>query len=194
MPLPGTSATASASSSTVILVSVLRNAVISVISTLVLLVESIAAPVVVWSVPPFFTVISALSTVPMASLKVRTTFVRSPEAFALDSVGLTPSTLWLAEAARPEWSVFTCCPRGPRICFPSKNRESLPTSTPSLSSRLSYTVRVHTRSFVGAVPTSQPGFNSSVPMLIEMNGSAPVPLTVMFLSNVNVTTMSSPMM
>ena len=102
MPLPGTSLTASAASSTVILVSVLRNAVISVISTLVLLVESIAAPVVGWSVPPFFTVILVLSTVPMASLKVRTTFVRSPEAFALDSVGFTPSILWLASTGRAE--------------------------------------------------------------------------------------------
>ena len=82
MPLPGMSVTASAASSTAILVSVPNKAVISVISTLVLLVEPIAAPVVVWVVPPFFTVILVLSTVPMASLKVRTTLVKSLEASA----------------------------------------------------------------------------------------------------------------
>ena len=57
----------------------------------------------VWSVPPFFTVILVLSTVPMASLKVRMIFVRSfGSASARDSVGFMPSTLWSESAARPE--------------------------------------------------------------------------------------------
>ena len=57
----------------------------------------------VWVVLPFFTVILLLSTVPMASLKVRTTFVRSPEAFAADSVGFTPSTLCPESIVTASW-------------------------------------------------------------------------------------------
>ena len=154
MPLPGTSLTASAVSSTVILVSVLRNAVVSVISTLVLLAESIAAPVVVWSVPPFFTVILVLSTVPMASLKVRTTFVRSPEAFALDSVGFTPSTLWLAEAATAAW-VSTASRLAPAVALivpPLASSLLAAMEMPSVSSSLAATVYPENTSAVPGLP------------------------------------------
>ena len=59
MPLPGTSLTASAARSTVILVSVLRSAVSNVTTTFVASVESIATLSMVWAVMPFFTVMSA---------------------------------------------------------------------------------------------------------------------------------------
>ena len=61
MPLPGTSLTASAARSTVIFVSVLRSAVSNVTTTFVASVESIATLSMLWSAPPFFTVMSAVS-------------------------------------------------------------------------------------------------------------------------------------
>ena len=154
MPLPGTSVTASASSSTVILVSVVRNAVISVISTFVLSVESIAAPVVVWSVPPFFTVILVLSTAPMASLKVRTTFEKSPEAFALLSVGFTPSTLWLAEAATAVWvrTAFTLASAVALIVPPLALSLFASIERPSVSSSLAATVYPENTSAAPGLP------------------------------------------
>jgi len=57
---------------------------------------SIAMLVVDWSVLPFFTVILVSSTALSASLKVSTTFEKSPEDSALENVGRTPSTLWEA--------------------------------------------------------------------------------------------------
>ena len=46
---------------------------------------------------------------------------------------------------------------------------------------------------VGAVPTTQSRSQLSVPIMKVPIGGKPVPLSVMFLSKVNVTTMSSSM-
>ena len=187
--MPGTSLNAPTAKSTVTSVSVVDSAVISVTSTFVLSVESIAAPVVVWAVPPFFTVILVLSTVPMASLKVRTTFKRSLEAIAVDMVGRMPSTLWLESAASAEWLRFAFRPSGPMMVLPPVATSRLFSLTlhPSLSSMPEMTVLGHSSVFV-SVPTSQ------LKKRNLMYGLYPLPLSVMFLSNVNVTTMTSPMM
>ena len=114
-------------------------------------------------------------------------------ASALATVGFTPSTLWSAEAARPVCINTAVWPNGPTISLFDRITVPLDAETPSPSSSFSTTVYVHTKSLVGAVPIVQStSLESPVPTLRLKYGSKPLPLSAMFLSNVMVTTMSSP--
>ena len=156
MPLPGTSVTASADSSTVTLVSVLDRAVVRVISTLVPLIES---AVVVSVVVPFFTVIFVRSTVPMGSLKVRTIVEPSSDVFGasapvVTSVGFTPSTLWLAEAGTAAWvRTASLVASAVALIVPSLASSLLAsTERPSVSSSFAATVYPENTSAAVPVP------------------------------------------
>ena len=141
----------------------------------------------------------------MASLKVRTTFVKSLEASALDSVGLMPSTLWLMRRRRraelrevrtlPERADYICLSRATSMRVTYSDIDGTVAVEPtgflrrSLGAHERPSCRRRSRNLAARVVNSSECPPRS-PLRDSMYAgvrSVPVPLRqVMFLSNVSV--------